>query len=198
MSKSPRIRIRKANAGDIFGIQEVFYDAWTKADPVVNYEPTVAEFKDMYSQRTIRENAYAISHLPENEFILVATEGSMVVGFVRGIVHEDENRLVAMFVDPTHQRRGIGTRLWKKALRIFDMSKPVMLDVGTSNALAQNFYFKLGFTALTANGDFPEMQLIYESPAENSTSIANAAKLVGIIFLAIETFAYCEAAALVF
>lgn len=71
--------------------------------------------------------------------IYVAFENGVLAGFI-GF---RPGSLNFIYVDPTHQNKGIATELIKKAL--VELERPVRLEVFTNNERAKALYRKFGF-----------------------------------------------------
>jgi ribosomal-protein-alanine N-acetyltransferase len=79
---------------------------------------------------------------------LVAEVDGKVVGYVIAAIRwEKTGHILAIAVDPSHQRRRIGSVLMLNVInRLRDKgAKCVRLEVRKSNVTAQQFYLKLGF-----------------------------------------------------
>jgi ribosomal protein S18 acetylase RimI-like enzyme len=99
--------------------------------------------------------------------LFVATEAERVVAQARGMIHHSPDEAPVLYIDnfgvaPSHQRRGIGTRLFA-ALRGWAKdhgATTVWLATETDNQQAKGFYTALGLTPTTVvyferNGRLP-------------------------------------------
>jgi ribosomal protein S18 acetylase RimI-like enzyme len=143
------IKIQKAKKEDARGIQDVFYEAWLVTYPNeeigIIKEDVEERFKNRHSDEQILRRINQIEHVPENEQILVAKDGDVVVGVCKLEIKEAHNDLGAIYVLPEYHRKGIGTMFWKKALEFFDKEKDIVVNVDEFNKRAISFYKKLGF-----------------------------------------------------
>jgi aminoglycoside 6'-N-acetyltransferase I len=91
-----------------------------------------------------------------NHALFIATDADTVVAQGRGMVHHSPDEAPVLYIDnfgvaPTHQRRGIGTRLFA-ALRAWakdEGATTVWLATETDNEQAKAFYAALGLTPST-------------------------------------------------
>jgi ribosomal protein S18 acetylase RimI-like enzyme len=83
----------------------------------------------------------------ESGDVWVAADGGHLVGFCQ-LEHESEMVwLESIAIDPTHQGRGLGSRLAHRALQAADVapSRPAELNVSSVNRVAIKVYSRLGF-----------------------------------------------------
>lgn len=146
------IILRKAKPEDAAGIQEVFYltwlDTYPNAEVGVTKEDIESKFEKSFSEDSISELAYKLGNLPATTLFLVAVdedEAGKVVGLCRIFLLEDCNQLQAIYVLPSHQRQGIGLKLWEEARRHLQDEKKTVVHVATYNKQAISFYEKIGF-----------------------------------------------------
>lgn len=138
--------IRRANAEDVPGIVGLY-----KADPVTG--PREAEGDGAMAGYA---EAYRVIDRDENQRLLVAEEGGVLIGTVQVtlIVHvmaQGLRRAVveAMFVHPEHQGKGIGGALMRAAIAQAREWGCGAVEL-TSNKVrkeAHGFYGRLGFVA---------------------------------------------------
>lgn len=172
------IRITTATQEDVQGIQEVLYRTWLATYPNEEFGITVDDIEDRFNDRK-REEALAkrkkyISDPPIGDTMLVAKEVHRIVGLCRVIRHEDKNELVAIYVLPELQGRGVGKLLWQQAKKFFDPKKDTIVQVATYNKNAIGFYKKLGFQdtgkrlkdekfKMKSGSIIPEMEMIIKA-----------------------------------
>jgi GNAT superfamily N-acetyltransferase len=78
--------------------------------------------------------------------LLVAGVGSIVIGFIRYVLHEDivdgapNSFISAFFVTQTFRRKGVGTLLLERAIRDSLMRGAVGVETSTIHALARKLY----------------------------------------------------------
>ncbi len=74
-------------------------------------------------------------------------EGGELVGMVSaGKIDENTVRIFQLYVLPSHQRKGIGSKLMDAAIQHFRGAAKVVLDVEEGNKKGISFYRKYGFT----------------------------------------------------
>lgn len=87
----------------------------------------------------------------KNREFLVAETRSRIVGFIHFVIHEDvidgtpNSFITAFYVDSRHRRRGIGTKLLRKA--VFDAAArgATEMETSTIHSKAKEFYERHGF-----------------------------------------------------
>ena len=143
------IILKKPRQEDVFGIQRVIYETWLATYPNKKFgimaEDIEERFKDRFSETQIQKRFAAISALPKNQIFLVAKDNEKVVGVCRAQIGELDNQLLAIYILPTYQNKGIGKEFWKECLEFFEDKKDVVVYVATYNANAIRFYQNLGF-----------------------------------------------------
>ena len=80
-------------------------------------------------------------YIPISETWL-AEEDAQVVGFIAML----DNKVGGLFIDPAHQRRGIGRQLLDHARSVRD--GPLTVHVFKANLVARRFYERYGFSAV--------------------------------------------------
>ncbi|MBP6858532.1 MAG: GNAT family N-acetyltransferase [Candidatus Pacebacteria bacterium] len=144
------INILDAVPDDALGITNVFYKAWLSTYPNKEKGVTIDDiedsYKDDFSDEKIDNLKELIRNLPENKKRLVAKRGNMVVGACTVIRNENNNHLRTLYILPEFQNKGIGTKLWNKAMEFLDPRKDTYVQVAEYTENAINFYKKLGFT----------------------------------------------------
>lgn len=107
------------------------------------YEIAQNSFKDPYPLRLIRH-----IHSTNPEGFLVAEIDESIVGYLIGIVRwGNVGHVLAIAVDESHRREGVGTSLMINALERLRKhgASQVKLEVRAGNEGAQKFYERLGF-----------------------------------------------------
>ncbi len=147
--KKQKIVIKKPLPKDAQGVQELLYHTWLATYPNEEFGITVDDIEDRFNDRKweealVKRKKY-ISDPPIGDAMLVAKEVHRIVGLCRVIRHEDKNELLAIYVLPEHQGRGVGKLLWQQAKKCFDSGKNTIVQVATYNKKAIRFYEKIGF-----------------------------------------------------
>ncbi len=124
-----------------------------------------AEIKDIEQMHKVRvavkENALSkpdlITHLDYKEFIThrgkgwVCEENGVIVGFA--IADLKENNVWALFVDPAHEKKGIGKKLHDLMLGWYFSQTQATIWLGTApNTRAEKFYRLQGWTETGTHG----------------------------------------------
>lgn len=143
------IKILDAVPDDALGITNVFYKAWLATYPNKERGITIEDIEDSYkedfSTEKIENLKELIRNLPKNKKRLVAKKGELIVGACTVIRNKNNNHLRTLYVLPEFQNRGIGTRLWNKAMEFFDPKKDTIVQVADYTQNAIDFYKRLGF-----------------------------------------------------
>lgn len=105
------------------------------------------------SDERVEEFANLLQRTSAERF--VAREGNRIVATVRAQVLDKRNRLSALYVLPSHKRRGLGTMVWRKIQKTLDPQKDTFLYVVAYNKDAIAFYKSLGF-ADSGKEDVPD------------------------------------------
>jgi ribosomal protein S18 acetylase RimI-like enzyme len=143
------ITIEKPSVEDAKDIQQVFYETWLATYPNkeagITEEDVEEKFNDRFSKQSIQERIKDISDKSGNKLFLVAKDGKSIVGVCRIVKNKTFNQLVAIYVLPRHQGKGIGMMFWNNAIKFFGNKKDIIVQVATYNIQAINFYKKIGF-----------------------------------------------------
>ena len=104
----------------------------------------VSDLEDLLERRRkerLRRESTGEQGLPADRFIrLVAKIGVNIVDVCRVGRLAGWNKLQTMYVLPSHQRQGVGTKLWHAAQQHFDPAKGVKVEVAEYNVAAISFY----------------------------------------------------------
>ena len=143
------IKLLDAVPEDAVGIINVFYKAWLATYPNKEKGITIDDiedsYKDEFSVENIENLKALIRDLPKNKKRLVAKTGDTIVGACTVIRNDDTNHLRTLYILPEFQHRGIGTKLWNKAMEFLDPAKDTVVQVADYTDDAIRFYKKLGF-----------------------------------------------------
>ena len=134
--------IQRAKKEEVHEIKKLLSETW------------VNTYGGIYSPDTI-QNITSQWHKPEllvsqiqdpNVYFGVAKDQNQIVGLVT-IRRIDENVLMMfrLYIHPTYQRKGIGTKLMEEALKIFKGCRKLKIEVEEQNIKGISFYKKMGF-----------------------------------------------------
>lgn len=142
----PEVMIRRAQESDGRRCAEIFLAS--RRATFHGQAPQAFEFEDY--DRSVAE-----------EDVWVAEVDGQVVGFCS--VYHPENTIHHLFVDPSWQHRGIGTRLLAQVAE--QMNRPAKLICLESNVAARSFYQRNGWTeaAREAKPD-QEPYIVFQKP----------------------------------
>lgn len=143
------IIIGKAKTEDVRQIQDVFYKTWLATYPNdevgITEEDIEERFKNRFSYEVINKRIEQLINISEGHLFIVAKKGALVVGVCRLEKTADYFRIIAIYVLPEYQRKGVGKMFWEEAKKYFGKEKDIIVQVATYNSKAISFYQKLGF-----------------------------------------------------
>jgi len=85
---------------------------------------------------------------PQTYYAGYFDEGTLAGMVSAGMVDAQTLRIYQLYVLPSNQRRGIGSKLMEAAIKHFRGAKKVVLEVEDGNAKGISFYRKYGFSFL--------------------------------------------------
>lgn len=176
-----KITIRRSVSNDIYGIREVEKITWLRTYPngkeKITKEDILKKFemdKTPAGKKKIEERKKYYKN--RNISICVAQTKDKIIGFCMAIKEERFNRVGAVYVLPSFQRRGLGKLLIEKAFSWLGDKKDILINVARYNKQAIDFYKKFGFVesgkegaldsaAKLPSGKFiPEIELVKNCP----------------------------------
>jgi GNAT superfamily N-acetyltransferase len=133
------ISLRPANETDAWVLSEIHIAA-IKALPETFY--TQKELLAWRNNRNQPDNFHILKNM-KVESVWVAVEGDIIMGFTSFFVDE----LIALYVHPKYQGRGIGRALVE---HFFDEAgdRGINKVITTASLYAEGFYLRLGFNAI--------------------------------------------------
>ncbi len=140
------IQIIEASFEDAHTIGQIQAEAWLDSYPNPEKGVTKEDIQlkiDEWNQvgdKRIEDNLKN-----QNSHTWVAKKDQKVIGFVGVLKTEKENEIKALFVLPTYQGQGIGSKLLETCLNWLGKSKRITLEVVTYNAGAKSLYKRFGF-----------------------------------------------------
>lgn len=141
------VTIRKAVMADINEIQQVAIDTWHDT-----YEGLIPrDIQDLFLSKAYSHEMMATRL--QCTLLLVAVEGGRVIGFANFQQKESDANLTAIYIDPKHQGKKVGSKLLQAGLdQLKDISK-LYVEVERDNAIGEAFYKAKGFTLI---GEYDE------------------------------------------
>ena len=137
------MRIAKARVEEVQEIKKVLSDTWLDT------------YSSVFSPETIQKLT-AAWHSPESLasqirdsdifFAVAKNDANKIVGLVTA-QRQDKDTLVVyrLYVDPKHQRKGIGSELLKGCISAFPKVRRIQLEVEEQNQKGLSFFLKEGF-----------------------------------------------------
>lgn len=151
------IIIRKSVPDDVYGIREVQRITWLNTYPNLKEEITIEDIEAKFNfdktpegKRKIEERKSRYEDI--NNGTWVAEDTGKVIGFCMATKKEDRNRVTAIYVLPTYQRKGLGKLLIERALSWLGNEKDILINVASYNSQAIGFYKKFGFIETGGKG----------------------------------------------
>ena len=184
------IKIRKSIPSDVYGIREVQREAWLKTYPNKEAGITIKDIEEVFENDNTSHAREGFEKRKErykdkNIGIWVAEDGSRIIGFCTAVIEENCNRIVAIYVTPDYQKKGIGGLLIKKAFFWLGDKKDIFVNAVSYNQRAIGFYNRFGFEKTGRAGIFdkaarlpsgktmPEIEMIKKSVLSTRPSFAS-------------------------
>ncbi|MCC7004897.1 GNAT family N-acetyltransferase [Candidatus Nomurabacteria bacterium] len=171
------ITISKPIPEDSKGIHEVMKTSWYATYPNTKIGITKEDGDVSYTPEVEKKQIEVLNHRAENpkddDISLVAKFEEKVLGYIRLKLYGDNTELISLYVHPDYFGNGIGTDLWKEALKFIPKEKPVFVEVADYTK-AVEFYKKVGFVdtgeryskdVMPNSGvPMPLMKMVYTNP----------------------------------
>jgi len=144
-------RITQATDKHLKVIRRISYVTWLATYPNKKIGITRKDIESEFAQDGTKEgerrDAVRKKLLtdPTWKVLIAVVDDSKVVGFFMGNKQLDYQRLVAIYVLPKYQNRGIGSKLIVHGLRWLGRKNNVIVNVADYNHKAIIFYQKFGF-----------------------------------------------------
>lgn len=138
------ISIRSAESRDVAEIERVARRAWNEVyDDILQQDTIDAALDEWYAREQLRQHVEG-----DDISFFVAEDDGLVRGYVSGGKNElGSGEVAAIYVDPEHWRRGLGTRL----IEHFEAHgrergwSTMQIRVIAENDVARSFYEKHGY-----------------------------------------------------
>jgi ribosomal protein S18 acetylase RimI-like enzyme len=141
--------IRKMQKEDIPQVQQVAKTSWNSTyEGIIPLEIQESFLKAAYNDDMMQRRL-------ERSFIFVSEVNGKVVGFANfSPVKEDGmTELLAIYLFPEYQGKGIGTALLKEGIKNLEGVKEVFVNVEKDNQIGTNFYKAKGFEVVSEFDD---------------------------------------------
>jgi len=132
--------IRKAKPQDAEEIHEIALKSWKDAYEDILPEEVIEEVIDeWYDTEDLKDQV-------DKGFFYITEKESKLAGFVHATVDGGDAALHRLYVDPDHQREGIGSELYGRVEEdLKENAESVELEVFAKNHKGVSFYEKKGF-----------------------------------------------------
>ncbi len=163
-----------AEEGDAEELLDVLYKTWLLTYPNEDVGITVDDIEDRFRGRLTEEGVEKrrkqLREQSDTVKTFVVRNDERIVALSVVSKNEENNRLIAIYVLPEYQGKGIGKILWNQALKFFDKTKDISVEVATYNTKAIAFYKQIGFqdtgkrfskegTRMKSGAVIPEMEM---------------------------------------
>ena len=153
------IKVRKSSPDDVYGIREVQKITWINTYPNevagITLEDIESKFQDDETpegKQKIEERKMRYEDKTKQTWI--AEEDEKIIGFCIAGNENGKDRILAIYVLPKYQGKGIGHQLITKGLEWLGNNKKIYINVVEYNSNAVNFYKKHGFIETGIKGVF--------------------------------------------
>jgi len=139
MNDSDMVKIKLLRPGEEMVISELVISTFQRYVAPLYTEEGIREFLS-YANPSALQSRQARNHV-----VLVAFQGESIVGMLE---LRDYGHVSMLFVDPLHQRKGIGRMLVNEALRLIQINSPDVREVTVNSAPnVVDVYIHFGFQA---------------------------------------------------
>lgn len=144
------IQLVIAKPSDMSEIRRVQKEVWLETYPNAEHGVTRSDIEERFStddtpqgQEVMKERMHRF--FQPNAKTWVVKDGEVIIGYCLAIKGTTENRIQALYVLPSYQKRGLGKQLMETALTWLGSDKRVVLNVVSYNEAAIEFYSHMGF-----------------------------------------------------
>lgn len=153
------IKIRKSIPSDVYGIREVQRITWIDTYPNEKAGITLEEIKDKFEGDSTPKGKQKIKerkkkYEDKTKQTWVAEKDGKIIGFCVAGKENGKDRILAIYVLPQFQGKGIGNELITEGLEWIGNDKKVYINVVEYNMNAISFYKKHGFIETGVKGVF--------------------------------------------
>lgn len=170
------MNIYDAIQDDVEGIREIQKLGWMTTYPNKSYGISIKDIEEKFNlpekelQEYYRKRKQSINNNPDVIHTWVAKKEKDIIGFCIAS-KEKEHRILAIYIHPEFQRKGIGKQLMKEALIWLGNRNNIFVNCAIYNHKAVGFYESFGFTKsgnnpksevpdLPSGKSIPEIELI--------------------------------------
>ncbi len=153
------MQIRKSIPDDVYGIRRVQKITWLDTYPNEKASITIGDIESVFKDDDAPEGKKKIEARKErykdkSKQIWVAEKDDQIIGFCSAGKEKEKGRVLAIYVLPKYQGKGIGGRLMAEALNWLVKSKKIYVNVVEYNLKTIMFYKKFGFSETGKRGVF--------------------------------------------
>jgi ribosomal protein S18 acetylase RimI-like enzyme len=137
------MKIEKADISHLTEIKEFLKKSWHNAYKEILPQKVIARAVNVW-QTPEKLTAQFVN--PAIHFAIVRDEENLPAAVMTlRKVSDNEVKILRLYVDADHRKRGLGSMLLKHISEVFPCQKTIRLDVDEKNATARNFYESRGF-----------------------------------------------------
>lgn len=154
--KAETIEIADAVAEDADEIIKLKNNVWVSAYTNHSYDISEKDIRSRESRNPerIAEMKELIKSGNDSAHIWIAKDKDEIIGMCAADKGEEKNKISALYILPSYQGVGIGTKLFEKALEWLGEEKLISLEVAKFNSSAAAFYSKFGFEVKEKADDY--------------------------------------------
>ncbi|MED4227542.1 GNAT family N-acetyltransferase [Neobacillus cucumis] len=140
--------IREINSGDIKQVQQVAKRSWYHTyEGIIPLQIQESFLKSAYNDEMMQRRL-------ESSFIYVSEVDGKIVGFANfSPVEDGKTELLAIYLNPEYQGKGIGTALLNEGIKNLEGAKQVFINVEKENNIGTTFYQAKGFKVVSEFDD---------------------------------------------
>lgn len=140
-----KFNIREMKKDDIQEVQEVAKRSWNDTyDGIIPLEIQEEFLKSAYNDEMMQRRM-------ENSLIYVSEVDEKIVGFANfsSVKEDGKVELLAIYLNPEHQGKGIGTALLNEGIKNLEGEKEIFINVEKENKIGTTFYRARGFKMIS-------------------------------------------------
>ena len=141
--------IREMQMKDIPQVQQIAKTSWNSTyQGIIPLEIQESFLKAAYNDEMMQSRL-------DNSFIWVSETNGKIIGFANfsPIKEDGKTELVAIYLNPEYQSKGIGTALLNEGIKKIEGVNEIFINVEKDNAIGTTFYKAKGFKVVSEFDD---------------------------------------------